>query len=298
MNSKKYFIFGISFLALLLVLWYWKGKPGTNDANPQVSSTDLSLDSSEDEHDINVEEKSLEKIPLYEDSTEKQKEFTKKILSISSVVSQCQATVEKFFPAGSLDSVSPTYKNPEQLKKYLSKFYEQVNFKLDKSQELFEYLETIPEEEISPQRLFQQLSTVEDCGDFEEESIMDQVITTATSQQWSKEDKKDVVLFLINRFSEQMQKSIGLHQISAKIEILHNLQEEGIIPAKFQTNLNLMDQLIENGENEFRQNLPQDFASKKYPTIQDMIELKNTEKETIDKIKGPLQDLLDNLESI
>jgi len=299
MKGPKSIYFGILILVLALgILWYTSRNKNDSDTD-NTSSTKISMDQTPIEKNIKQQPKTAnteEEIVNFVDTTEKQKEFTKKITELNTLTLGCQKDVENLFPLQTLDDPSKKYKSAEEFKNALNKFYSIVGKKIEKSADLVNFLETVPEAELPSDRLFNQLSTVEDCGDFEEEAILDQAMTTAEELGWPMDQKKELTSAILQNFKQQLNMPIGFHQLSTKFEIVKSLVEDGFLPAKFSQEMAAMEQAIDAAENEFRLSLPADLAEKK-PSLRDIVDIKNGEKDITEKLKPQLNDIISNYES-
>lgn len=293
-------IFGLSLIAVITLIWWF-----TKSEEPKVTEqTQDTLESMKDTSGNEDEEEptgnfgeNLEPTPTFVDSTEKQKEFSKRVDALVKITEKCQRDIETLFPVDSLEGPSKIYKSLPKLKEAIQKFYKIVADRADKSNELMGFIETIPDGEIAPERLFSQLSSVEDCGEFEEEAILDQAMTTAIDYKWPLEQKRELTQLIVNLYEQQLQANLGLHQLSSKIEVLHSLVDEGFLSSKCNQDLTALDQTLESAEADFRQSIPLDFSQKKLPTMKDVIDIKNAEKEACEKVKSSMQDVLGCIKS-
>jgi hypothetical protein len=299
MNNKKWAIAAIVAMIIFAIFWFGRSQKTDNEAvtSPEASSTNLAKEEILREQESN-DELSDEDIPTsFEDKTDKQKEFTLKLKEMNDEIKRCQEAVNAQFPIEKLEANAPAYKNVESFKSALNVFYSAVAKKMSKTQEFMQFLETLPESEVDAKRLYRQLSEVEDCGDFEEESIVDIAITVAQDKKWPEGDKKEMVNSLIKHFRDQLNGPIGLHQVMSKVEIMRNLVDEDFIPSRYGQDLNNLQQLIDNAENDFKNNLPGDILEQKYPSSREISDMKQTENELIDKIKDPINETFSNIEN-
>lgn len=295
MNKKTLKLFVCFTLIISFFFWYWRHHKSNNTVlEPTLSSTESPA--LQGTPTLPKKASSPEPLPTYQDTTEKQKEFTTRIKDLNEIILGCQKEVERLFPVQSLDEPSKTYRDINQFKEALQKFYQVVSKKMEKSAELISFLESLSENDLTPERIFNQLSSIEDCGDFEEEAILDQAINTAKESNWSLDQKKELATTILQNFKGQMNQSLGLHQLTSKIDILKSLIEDGILPNKLKTDMASMEQAIEAAEQEFRQGMPADFAEKRYPPLQDILDIKNMEKEIVEKLKPQFSDVLSNCE--
>lgn len=287
-----------SLLLGLLIYWLWSRNQSTMkpfsqaptpisaQPTPAPENDDLSMDDDEE----SIPEK-------FDDHTDKQKEFTQKLSEMNEEIKRCQQAVNAQFPIEKMESKAPAFKNIETLKRSLDIFYEAVSKKMNKANEFVQFLDSVPEGEIDPKRLFRQLGDVEDCGDFEEESIVDMAITAAQEKHWSAGDRKELVLTLLKHFRDQLNTSLGLHQIISKVEILQNLADEGFISERVTQDINNFQQLVDNTETEFRNNVPSDMMDRKYPTTRQISELKSLENDLNEKVREPMRELFTTVEN-
>ena len=301
MNKKWPIIFS-AIIIVLLSFYFYQNK--RDEAVPITSTAQdhSTKDQEKNEDDLRVEtmdeDLTDDDIPTtFEDKSEKQKEFTKRLKEMNDEIKKCQEAVNAQFPIEKLEANAPAYKNIDSLKVGLNTFYNAVAKKMAKTQEFMVFLETLPESEVDSKRLYRQLSDVEDCGDFEEESIIDIAITAAQDKKWPESDKKELVTTLIKHFRDQMNGPIGLHQVMAKVEILRNLVDEEFIPNKYGQDLNNLQQLIDNAESDFKNNLPSDALEQKYPSSREISDMKQAENEIVEKLKDPINDSFSNIEN-
>jgi hypothetical protein len=285
---------GIFLIGIISLVWWLTNSSDQSDSpstqNSQITTDDKNLGNNDSQKtDPSLE---AEPVPTFVDNSPLQKEFTQKINSLVDATKKCQNDVEILFPVDSLDGPSKTYKNFPKFKDAIQKFYKVVEQRVEKSHELMTFLETLPDGEVSPERLFAQLSSIEDCGEFEEEAILDQAMTTALELNWPSDQKRELTNLVLGLFEKQLQGNLGLHQLSSKIEVMHSLLDDGFISSNFNQDLTSLDQVMEGAENEFRQALPLDFTQKKLPSQKDIVEIKNAEREAIEKVKPQILDLI------
>jgi len=165
MKNKPFpIIIGIVLIAIISLVWWLTNS--TNDHNQQnisdhrktPSTANTSLKSN---MEVGTTHES-DPVPTFVDNSPIQKEFTQKINNLVEATQKCQADVEILFPVDSLDGPSKTYKNFSKFKDAIQKFYQVVEKRVEKSHELMTYMETMPDGEISSERLFAQLSSIED----------------------------------------------------------------------------------------------------------------------------------------
>lgn len=292
-------IFGLTLIGLITLIWWFFKKEDSTPLNTTQDTLESIKDISDENDDKHLKNTTgnASPTPTFSDTTDKQKEFSKRVDSLVKITEKCQKDVEVLFPVDSLEGPSKIYKNFPKLKEAILKFYKIVADRTEKSNEIMGFIESIPENEIPPERLFSQLSSVEDCGEFEEEAIIDQAMTSATEYKWAPEQKRELTQLIISTFDQQLQGNLGLHQLSSKIEVLHNLVDEGFLSSKFNQEITTLDQTLENAETEFRQSIPLDFSEKKLPSLKDVIDIKNAEKDATEKVKSAMQDVFSNIKS-
>ncbi|MDH4468075.1 MAG: hypothetical protein QE271_08455 [Bacteriovoracaceae bacterium] len=290
-------------LAVILIigsLIYWLTQRDKNIDGDFAASEKVKVEKSQDSNsneDQDIDE-TIDDIPSnFTDTTDKQKEFSKKLKEMNDEIKKCQQTVNAQFPIEKLETNAPAFKNIQSLKVALDNFYQAVARKMSKSNEFMQFLENLPESEVDSKRLYKQLSEVEDCGDFEEESIIDMAITAAQDKKWSAADRKDLVSTLIKNFRDQLNTPLGLHQVVSKVEILRNLVDEEFISSKNGQDLNNLQQLLDNSENEFKNNLPTDILDNKYPSSREISDMKHMENEIVEKVRDQFLDTLTNVEN-
>lgn len=294
-NKPNPILIGLGLIALVTFIWWITNLPDNNDTHSNDETVKENLTVTEPKDPLESDEENVSPTPTFVDTTEKQREFSKKVDALVKATETCQKDVESLFPVDSLEGPSKIYNNFPKLKDAIQKFYTVVANRVEKSHELMNFLETVPDGEIAPDRLFAQLSAVEDCGEFEEEAILDQAMTTAVDYRWSTEQKKELTNLILNLFEQQLKGNLGLHQISSKIEVLHSLIDEGFLPAKFNQELTALDQVLEGAETDFRQSLPLDFSSKKLPTQRDVIDIKNAERESSEIVKAAVLEKINSI---
>ena len=284
---------GFILIILISIIW-WITHHSEDTENTQTAPTAMENPNLEnqDEQLSPLNSTEPQDSPTFTDTRPLQKEFSSKVAELVEVTQACQKEVETLFPVDSLDGPSKVYKSLPKLKDAIEKFYQVVNQRVEKSYELMSFLEKLPEGEISSERLFSQLSNIEDCGEFEEEAILDQAISTALEFKWPLEQKRELTNLILGLFENQMQSNLGLHQLSSKIEVIHSLLDDGFISNKFNQDLTNLDQAMETAEAEFRQALPSDFSQKRLPTQKDILEIKNAEREAVERIKPLLLDTI------
>jgi hypothetical protein len=297
-NKPTPIIIGFALIILISLTWWYINSSKDTDVKIETQNQ-VEAQPNNPKENLPVEDNAdeLEPVATFVDATPKQKEFSNQIASLVDATKACQRDVEALFPIDSLEGASKTYRNFSSFKSAIEKFYKVVEKRVEKSNELMNFLETLPDGEISSERLFAQLSSIEDCGEFEEEAILDQAISTALELKWPSDQKRELTNLVLSLFENQMQSNLGLHQISSKIEVLHSLIDDGFISSNFNQELTTLDQVMENAENDFRQSLPVDFSQKKLPTQKDIIDIKNAEREAIDKIKPQILDIISLIKS-
>lgn len=288
-NKPVPIIIGFAFIIVISLVWWFTNSSKNIDPVENKKLPEKVEISHQPVKDIPDE---AEVVPTFVDATPMQKEFSKQIANLVAATKACQRDVEILFPVDSLDGPSKTYKNFSSIKDAIEKFYRVVSKRVEKNNNLMNFLETLPDGEIASDRLFAQLSSVEDCGEFEEEAILDQAMATALELNWPSDQKRELTNLILSLFETQLQGNLALHQLSSKIEVIHSLIDDGFISANFNQDLIALDQVMENAESDFRQALPADFSQKKLPTQKDIIEIKNAEREAIDKVKPQILDTI------
>lgn len=294
-NKPGPIIIGITLILIITLIWWvinFSNESSTTKNQLQAQTENIKP--IEDDTEKNIDS---DPAPSFIDATPMQKEFSKQINNLVEATKNCQRDVEILFPVDSLEGPSKTYKNFSKFKDAIQKFYGVVAKRVEKSNDLMTFLETLPEGEIPSERLFAQLSSIEDCGEFEEEAILDQAMTTALELNWPSDQKRELTNLVLGLFENQLQGNLGLHQLSSKIEIIHSLIDDGFISSSFNQDLATLDQVMENAETEFRQSLPADFSQKKLPTQKDIIEIKNAERDAIEKLKPQMLDVISVIKS-
>ncbi len=288
----------IGFALILVISLIWWSINSSKDTSPVQNNNENITPRAASATNLEEEEDSdAEAVPTFVDATPMQKEFSKQITNLVDATKACQRDVEALFPVDNLEGPSKTYKKFSHFKDAIEKFYRVVDKKIEKSNDLMNFLETLPDGEITSERLFAQLSSIEDCGEFEEEAILDQAMTTALELNWPSDQKRELTNLILGLFESQLQGNLGLHQLSSKIEVIHSLIDDGFISANFNQDLATLDQVMETAETDFRQALPVDFSQKKLPTQKDIIEIKNAEREAIDKVKPQILDTISLIKS-
>lgn len=298
-NKPRPIIIGFALIALISIIWWLKNSPTEVESDNSSTATSVQLTETQNEELENEDSNRdmAEPIPTFVDTTPKQIDFSKKIASLVEATKACQRDVELLFPVDNLDGPSKTYKTFSQFKDAIEKFYRVVEQRIEKSNDLMNFLETMPEGEISPDRLFSQLSSIEDCGEFEEEAILDQAMTTALELSWPSDQKRELTNLILSLFENQIQSNLGLHQLSSKIEVIHSLLDDGFISSNFSQELTALDQIMETAETEFRQSLPTDISQKSLPALKDVIDIKNAEREATDKVRPQTLDVISLIKS-
>lgn len=290
-NKPLPIIIGFVLIGLISLVW-WFANSSVEEKTQSIESVPENSQVTSNSTNSNSASQIAEAAPTFVDSSPMQKEFSQKISKLVDATKTCQTDVETLFPVDSLDGPSKSYKNFSKFKDAIQKFYSVVEKRVEKSHDLMTFLETLPDGEISSERLFAQLSSIEDCGEFEEEAILDQAMTTALELNWPSDQKRELTNLILGLFDKQLQGNLGLHQLSSKIEVMHSLLDDGFISSNFNQDLTTLDQVMESAENDFRQALPLDLNQKKLPTQKDVIEIKNAEREAIDKVKPQILDLI------
>lgn len=285
-------IIGILLICFFSLIWWWVNKE--EEALP-VENLETKVAAKIDHPQAQAMPEALPSA-TFVNTTEKQREFNQHVQDLIKATAKCREDLSKLFPMEQLEGPSKVYKNVNQFKAALQKFYQVVSRKVDQSNRLVAYMETLPEGEIPPEQLFAQLSAIEDCGDFEEEAVLDQALTTALEMKWSIDQKRELASSILQLFKSQLQTPLGLHQISSKVEVLHSLVDDGFLSSRLSSELTTLDQAMEAAETEFRQSLPQEYTDIKYPTLQNILEIKKAENYITEKMKQPLFDIISSAE--
>ncbi len=237
---------------------------------------------------VNTESKEIRK------NTNESLELDELLDDISDQITDCQKTVEKLFPEN--DDGSLPYKTASEVKNALSKFYKVTNDKLDNVGKVVKFLENADSSKLDAKKTFENISNIDDCGDFEEENIIDSVVSFLSEYTFSQAEKKSIAKHLINSFLTQINKPIGLHHIVSKVESIETMIDEEIIPPSLEADLERMNQTLEDIESDFRAVIPKDFATKDFFTPEEILLLKSREDEVIEKIKIPLKEFLSQIQ--
>ncbi len=236
-----------------------------------------------------------EKKPKYEVDLNLQTEFNSLVTNINTEVKKCQRGIAKLFPEDDPDDILP-YQTAAELKSALDQFYGLVNGKIKDTNKVMKFFEEKNYERLDPKQTFEQLSQIEDCGDFEEESVVDSVITYVSDYSFSAADKKAVVTHIIKNFKDQLKMPIGLHHVMSKVESLESLLEEGLIAPHYQEDIARINQALEDSEEDFRRVLPLNMSEKKYLSPREVLEIKDRENEILERVKTTLGEILTQVE--
>ncbi|MCB9091540.1 MAG: hypothetical protein H6621_09105 [Halobacteriovoraceae bacterium] len=220
------------------------------------------------------------------ESNEVRKKFDNLLLDIKSSISQCRDGIEKLFPEKNLDEETLPYNSPEEIKQALNQYYSLVNDKLNKTEGLINFFKNEPINKLDPKSAYEQLAQIEDCGEFEEESIVDALIGSQNIHQWDSDTRKDLSSFLIKKFLGQLDQPVNLHHIISKIESLETLIEQGFISEQYKDEISRLNTLLDDAEMDFRNIVPSNLANRKYLTPAEILDIKEREKEITNRVKN------------
>ncbi len=290
MEKKHYIAFGLSILTLALVLFF-----KNNSSSPQFTNKSKELKTVSIS---NNEKKSSDKSSIEKTKGQKTKvnsaDLDNVLDEISSHVSKCQNTIKKLFPE--TDDSSLPYSKVSEIKDAVTRFYQVTNQKLEYVGKVIDFFESNDTSSLDPKITFEKISNIDDCGDFEEENIVDSVVSFLSEYTFSKEEKKSVAKHLIKNFINQLDRPVGLHHLVSKVESIETMIDEGIVPTSLESELSEMNQTLEDIEDDFRTLIPKNFAQKEYLTPKEILLLRSREDDVLNKIRGPLKDFLNQVQ--
>ncbi len=291
-KKKTQILIGVGMLAIVLIVWAII--PGSEEE--EITEAPVQKRSRV------IKAKRVEKVAKQEEKVEEyqvdlnlQTEFNTLVANINGQVKKCQAGIAKLFPEDDPDDILP-YQTAGELKGALDQFYSLVNGKINDTNKVMQFFQEKNHESLDAQKTFEQLSQIEDCGDFEEESVVDSVITYISDYSFSSNDKKTIVSHILKHFQDQLKMPIGLHHIMSKVESLEGLLEEELIPTHFQEDIARVNQVLEDSEEDFRRVLPINMSEKKYLSPKEILDIKDRENEILERVKISLGEILTQLE--
>jgi hypothetical protein len=226
---------------------------------------------------------------------EQEKILNDKVTQLNQEIQKCQQKIAAIFPQfdHQVDTMSMPF---EEIKIKVEQFYGQVNNKILASKNLMEHIESLSDTDIDPKVLFQQLSNVEDCGDFEEDTLLDIVITSSQSDSWSKEQKKEILQTFIGHFKRQLSLPLGFHQVLAKVEALQVLTEEGFVGQKHKIEMVALERVLEDAQFDYQRSFPTTMVEEKKITPSALAELKQRERDEVGRLKTQVIDYIRQVE--
>lgn len=237
----------------------------------------------------------VEKKPEYKVDLNLQSEFNTLVSSINEDVKKCQQGIAKLFPNNDPDNRLP-YQTAAEIKTALDNFYGLVNEKIINTHRVIGFFDEKNYEALDPKQTFEKLAQIEDCGDFEEESVVDSIISYISDYNFTAAEKKSIVSNILNHFQGQLKVPVGLHHIMSKVESLESLLEENLIPGHYQEDIARVNQILEDSEEDFRRILPTNLGEKKFLSPKEIIDIKDRENEILDRVKSTLGDILTQIE--
>jgi len=210
---------------------------------------------------------------------------------ISQEISDCKKKINQLFPEDS-DTKSLPYQSVKELNSALSSFFSITGNKLDRVNEVVKFFKENDTGQLDPKATFEKVSSLEDCGDFEEENVIDSVIDFLTEYNFKKAEQQIVSKHILNLYLKQLDRPVGLHHLVAKVESIESMIDEGLLPKSTEAELDLMNQSLEDMEEDFRSLIPKNFADKQFLTPSEILMLKQREDEVLTKLKGPLKDFI------
>ncbi len=211
--------------------------------------------------------------------------------SITNEITDCKKRIGKLFPEDT-DTKGLPYQSVKEINTALTSFFTITGNKLDRVNEVVRFFKNNNTEKLDPKSTFEKISNLEDCGDFEEENVIDSVIDFLTEYNFKKSEQLVVSKHILSLYLKQLDKPVGLHHLVAKVESIESMIDEGLLPKSTETELNLMNQSLEDMEEDFRTLIPKNFAEKQYLTPPEILMLKQREDEVLAKLKGPLKDFI------
>jgi len=291
MQSKKNLFTILIFIILGTGFYFLYSSQGSDELNEQTQVK--SLDEKE-----TFEEKE-EKVELLKEETAEVKEdkpLTKKletlIVDINKDVSECQKKIESLFPEKYIEDDKIPYKTVKDIKKAVTSFYKVLNHKNSKTHQIITFFENNESQNLDPKATFEKISSIPDCGDFEEEVIMDALVSYISEHQFSTTEKKEISRHLLKEFSEQLDGKAALHHLISKIDSVESMVDENILPASIEKEIESLNQMLEDSEEDFRDLLPTDFAKKRYLSPKQIVLIKKREEEIIERMKVPVKQML------
>ncbi len=210
---------------------------------------------------------------------------------ITSEISDCKKKINSLFPEDT-DAQGLPYQSVKELNNALTSFFTITGKKLDRVHEVVTFFKENDTKQLDPKSTFEKISNLEDCGDFEEENVIDTVIDFLTEYNFKKSEQMRVSKHILGLYLDQLDKPVGLHHLVAKVESIESMIDEGLLPKSTENDLNLMNQSLEDMEEDFRTLIPKNFADKQYLTPTEILMLKQREDEVLDKLKAPLKDFI------
>lgn len=287
MKRKEYIYILISVFALAAALFFIFKK---NDEKP---ASKPKLKKEEKTTPVTAPPAPTTHAPTPEDS---KNTFMFQLNHLEKQIAQCQNTLSTLIPDDIMDQGKLKIKDLDQLKDIIKGFYQAVDKKITASEGLMKTIEKVPENHIPGDLIFDSLSKLDDCGEFEEESLTELVITYATQENLTSEQKREIMGMLLPAYRAQLKLNLGLQHMFGKMVNLKLLLDADFISRNHADNINVMSQSIEEIEGNYRAMLPQDILQKQSLNQKEILEIKSIEKDEVDKVKLRIIEVLDDIE--
>lgn len=212
---------------------------------------------------------------------------------------KCRKKLKEIIPEEVIEGEAENsfIKTPEDVYAKLNSYFELMLEKRKHLNQFESFIDNNIEKNINYDNLNDKLKKkpFRDCGDFEEHTLLSTVVESIDENNWSLQQKQEMMKFVFGKYKEQLQGRVATMGLAIKIGILDEFMDEGIIPERYAEELKDLTKGIHQSRMEIMNALPADFKETKQISHEDFLNLREREKDEAAKNSRRLLDFIDRV---
>ncbi len=282
-------------LLIIATLAFIFSRCGSNSQEPDDYDYPEEVEQApEPETPVIPEEPEPEEEPT-ETTTSTQEKFQTHTDELKQVIDQCQKTVRRLIPDDFFDQEIPNITSVDQMIQTISEFYQVVNEKIHKANDVLQIITKEADHFSKPDEVFKSLSTLEECGEFEEEVLVEMVIQFIETEPLSEGDKQRLVEKLISSFQAQLRLNPSLYFSYSKVSALQLLFDTELIPPHLESELSHLSEISQDVEFNYRKSLPVDILERKSLSPHDIAFIRAAEQKEVKRLNETILQILSDI---